>query len=160
MTTITITIQRSSVLADMKVKNHHEAALIPDTRERYLVEAGTEKVQELHQCITDAFADASAIVRPFIKSSTESETATGNDTYASTGDLSVVLYLTWRKADGLAVPLTAALHEYIVDDALAKFYKAVAHPTLSQAREADMKNDQSTIESLLHRRGNPTYSTI
>ena len=160
MTTITITIQRSSVLADMKVKNHHEAALIPDSKERYLVEAGTEKLPELHQCITDAFSDASAIVRPFIKSSIESETATGNDTYASTGDLSVVLYLTWRKADGLSVPLTAALHKYIVNDALAKFYKAVAHPALTQAREAEIQKDQSTIENLLRRRGNPTYSTI
>lgn len=160
MTTITITIQRSSVLADMKVKNHHEAALIPDSKERYLVEAGTEKLPELHQCITDAFSDASAIVRPFIKSSTESATATGNDTYASAGDLSVVLYLTWRKADGLSVPLTAAIHKYIVNDALAKFYKAVAHPALTQAREAEMQKDLSTIENLLHRRGNPTYSTI
>lgn len=160
MTTITITIQRSSVLADMKVKNHHEAALIQDTRERYLVEAGTEKLPELHQCITDAFSDASALVRPFIATSTASTTAAGNDTYASTGDLSVVLYVTWRKADGLTVPLTAALHKYIVDDALAKFYKAVAHPALAQAREAEMQNGLSTIESLLHRRGNPTYSTI
>ena len=160
MTTITITIQRSSVLADMKVKNHHEAALIPDSKERYLVEAGTEKLPELHQCITDAFSDASALVRPFITPITPFASETGNDTYASTGDLSVSLSVTSRKADGLAVPLTAALHKYIVDDALAKFYKAVAHPALAQAREADMKNDQSTIESLLHRRGNPTYSTI
>ena len=159
MTTITITIQRSSVLADMKVKNHHEAALIPDTKERYLVEAGTEKLPELHQCITDAFSDASAVVRPFIASGSPSSTETGNDTYASTGDLSVVLSVTSRKADGLTVPLTAALHKYIVSDALAKFYKAVAHPALAQARETEAQKDQSTIESMLHRRGNPTYPT-
>jgi len=160
MTTITITIQRSSVLADMKVKNHHEAALIPDSKERYLVEAGTEKLLELHQCITDAFSDASAIVRPFIKSVTPSATETGNDTFASTGDLSLVLSVTSRKANGLTVPLTAALHKYIVNDAMAKFYKAVAHPTLSQARETDMQKDLSTIEALLYRRENPIYTTL
>lgn len=160
MTTITITIQRSSVLADMKVKNHHEAALIPDPKERYLVEAGTEKLPELHQCITDAFSDASALVRPFIASSAPSISDSGNDSYASTGDLSVVLSVTSRKANGLTTPLTAALHKYIVTDALAKFYKAVAHPALTQAREAELQKDLSTIESLLYRRDNPVYMTI
>ena len=160
MTTITITIQRSSVLADMKVKNHHEAALIQDTRERYLVEAGTEKLPELHQCITDAFADASAIVRQFISPGSPSATITGNDTYSATGDLSVVLSVTSRKAAGLTDPLAAALHKYIVDAALAKFYKAVAHPALAQAREADLQRDNATIENLIYRRGKPSYSTL
>jgi len=160
MITITITIQRSSVLADMKVKNHHEAALITDSRERYLVEAGTEKLPELHQCITDAFSDASALVRPFIESVSSSASVSGNDSYSSTGDLSVVLEVTSRKANGLTVPLTTALHKYVVDDALAKFYKAVGHSVLGQAREADVAKDIATIEGLIYRRSNPIYSQL
>ena len=160
MITITITIQRSSVLSDMKVKNRHEAALITDAKERYLAEAGTEKLPELHQCITDAFADAEAAVRPFIQSQSPSASVSGNDSYSSTGDLSVVLEVSSRKANGLTVPLTAALHRYIVDDALAKFYKSVAHPALAQAREAEAARDLATIEGLIFRRSNPVYSQL
>jgi len=160
MITITITIQRSSVLSDMKVKNSHEAALIPDAKERYLVEAGTEKLPELHQSITDAFADAEAAVRPFIQAVSPSATVSGNDSYSSTGNLSVVLELPSRKANGLTVPLTAALHGYIVDDALAKFYKSVAHTALAQAREAEAARDLATIEGLIYRRTNPVYSQL
>ena len=160
MTTITITIQRSSVLSDIKVKNHHEAALIPDSKERYLVEAGTEKVQELHQCITDAFADASALMRAETIGTTSAQSETENDDYTSTGDLSFVMNFSDRKAPGLKTPLASALHKYVVDNALARYYKAVSHMALSQARESELAKDISTIENLIYHRSNPTYSLI
>ena len=157
MTTITITIQRSSVLADAKVVSHAEVATIEDDKMRYLYEAGTEKAQQLHQCITDAFSDASSVMRQFA-TGTPAQSVTANDTFASSGDLVIAMSVTTRKAAGLETPLTAALHKYIVDDTLARFYKGVNNPSLQGAHEKAMPADISAIEGLVYRRMKPTYA--
>lgn len=157
MTTITITIKRSEVLSDAKVVSHAEVATIEDATARYLYEAGGDKVQQLHQCITDAFSDASSVMRQFA-TGTPTQSVTADDTFASTGDLVIVLSVTTRKAAGLDAPLTAALHKYIVDDALARFYKGVNNPALQGAHEKAMPADIAAIEGLVYRRMKPTYS--
>lgn len=157
MTTLTITIKRAQVLADIKVTSHAEVATVEDAKLRYLYEAGTEKAEQIHQCITDAYADAGALMRPFAQG-TPTASVSADDTYSSSGDLVFVMSLTSRKAANLETPLTAALHKYIVDDALAKFYKGVNHAALQQIHEGQLKSDISSIEALVYRRMKPAYS--
>ena len=157
MTTLTITIKRAQVLADIKVVSHAEVASVEDTRLRYLYEAGSDKVEQIHQCITDAYADAGALMRPFAPGS-PSASVSADDTFSSSGDLVIVMSLTTRKAANLETPLMAALHKYVVDDALAKFYKGVNHAALQQVHEGQLQADISAVEALVYRRMKPTYS--
>ena len=157
MTTLTITIKRAQVLADMKVVSHAEVASVEDAKLRYLYEAGSEKADQIHQCITDAYADAGALMRPFAQGS-PAASVSADDTFSSSGDLVFVMSMTTRKAANLETPLTAALHKYIVDDALAKFYKEVNHAALQQAHDGQLKGDIAAIEALVYRRMKPTYT--
>ena len=153
--TVTLTIGRSSVLSDLRVKSHAEAAAISDAEERYIVEAGTEKLPEIHECITEAFAEASAILRPFLSGTAS---ASANDTYRSTGDLSLSLDVTTRKASGLAQPLTDAVHAYVVDCALARFYRAVGRPQMGEIHHNSLADDRAAIDALILTRKKPTYA--
>jgi hypothetical protein len=157
METVTINITRASILADMKVKSHAEVALIVDEKERYLAELGSEKVEEAQQDITDAAAEIASILRPFLTFSAGTETAT--DTYDTTATITYVLSVTSRKSPGLANALMKAIHAYIVDSALEKFYNSVSRTDLAQRHLAQQSAALPFIENLLYRRKSPTYTT-
>lgn len=156
METVTINITRASVLADMKVKSHAEVAVIADPTERYLAELGTEKEQEAHQCITDAAVEIHSALRPFLTFSSGTETAT--DTYDTTATITYVLSVTARKAPGMADALMKAIHAYIVDSALDKYYVSVARPDYADRHHAKLATELAAIDTILYRRKNPTYA--
>lgn len=157
MESVTINITRASVLADMKVKSHAEVASIPDEKERYLAELGTEKAEEAQQCITDAATEIGSILRPFLSGFSGTKIAT--DTYDTTATITYTLSVTPRKAPGLADALTKAIHAYIVDSALEKFYTSVSRPDLAQRHLSAVAPALTFIENLLYRRKSPTYTT-
>lgn len=152
--TLNITIGRNSVIADLRVKSHAESAVIGDAEERYIVEAGSEKIQEIHQCVTDAFSEASAILREF---NTGTQTLIANDDYRAAGDLVLALEISARRASGLATPLADAIHKYVVDSAMAKFYRAVSRPEMAERHSAALPSDRSNIDVLLYTKHEPVY---
>lgn len=155
METVIVNISRASVMSDMRVKSHAEVASIADPTERYLAEAGTEKAEELNQCITDATAEVTAALRTFLAASA---TYTADDDYDDTEDITFTLSVTGRKASGLAEALAKAIHAFIVDSALDKFYTSVARADLAQRHAAHLAPELSVIDNLIYRRSNPTYS--
>lgn len=152
--TISITIQRSSVVSDLRSRSHAEAAAISDAEERYIVEAGTEKMEIINQCVTDAFAEVSALLRQFL---TGESTASANDSYQSSGDLALSVDVSSRRSSGLARPLTDAVHKYAVNSAMAKFYNSVSRPEMSAIHEKYLQADIANINSLLYFKHEATY---
>ena len=152
MTTITITISRTEVLNDMRVKSHAEVASIKDDKERYLAELGSEKLEEAHQCINNASAEVEALLRPFMGGSADTESE--ND-YDASSDMVYAMSVTPRKAAGLAAPLAKAIHSYIVNSALAKFYVSVSRADLAERRRADLPSVISVINNLIYQRTAP-----
>ena len=153
---VTITISRTSVLADMEVTSHGEVALLTDPRERYLSELGSEKAQEAQQCITDASAEVNSVLRPFLSGS---DTTTANDNYVGSGSISYTLDVTARKANGLADALAKAIHAYIVDSALDKFYTAVSRPDFAERHRNRLASEVTVISNLIYHRAKVTYVT-
>lgn len=141
------------MLGDMKVKSHAEVASIPDNKTRYLAELGTEKLPEAHQCINNAAADVNAILRPFLSGTAESS---ANDSYDSSSDITYTLSVTTRKAAGLATPLAKAIHSYIVNSALEKFYISVARADLAEHRRAELSSSAAAINNLIYQRSSPS----
>lgn len=155
MTTVTISITRASVLADMKVKSHAEVALLADPKERYLAELGTEKEEEAQQCITDAATEAQSMLRQFIPGTAA---ASATDAYDTTAAIAYALEVTPRKASGLADPLAKALHAYIVDAALDKFYTSVSRPDFAERHRTRLASDLTVISNLIYHRTAPAYA--
>lgn len=152
--TLNITISRDSVIADLRVKAHMEAAVIGNAEERYIAQAGTEKIQEIHQCVSDAFSEASSILREFNRGS---QTATANDDYRAAGDLDLALEISSRRASGLATPLADAIHKYVVDAAMAKFFRSVSRPEMAERHTAALPSDRANIDMLLYVKHEPEY---
>lgn len=147
MAEVTIMIDRASVLSDMKVKSHAQMVAMSDPKQRYLAELGSEKHEEAGQCISDAASGALALMHPLAKGS-------GTGGYAVIGSITFTLNLTSRKS-GVQEPLKAALHTYIVDGALARYYGAVNQPSLAQMHAARLADDGAAIEMLLFRKSEP-----
>ena len=131
----------------MKVKSHAEVANIPDPKQRYLVELGSEKEEDANQCIDDASAEVVAMLRPLWSGTTNSSSGITFSINTST-----------RNAVGLEDPLTKAIHAYLVDSALAKYYVSVAQGTLAAAHNAKLPAEITVINELAYRKIDPTYS--
>lgn len=140
----------------MKVKSHSEVAHIPDDKARYLAELGSEKEAEAQQCITDASNEVAAFIRPLLTFSSGSETAT--DAYDTAASIVYTLSVTARKASGMANALAKAIHAYIVDAALAKFYGSVAQGDLAEIHRVRLASELADINNIIYRRKNPSYS--
>lgn len=151
---ITITLKRDSIISDLRVKSHEEAMTIQDPEARYAVEAGTEKLAEVNQCVTDAFSEVSSLLREVLSGTVVS---TANDAYTATGDLVLSLDVSSRKSPGLAKPLTDALHALAVNSALGRFYRSVGRIDLGDAKMRFAKEMVPAIETLIYTKYKPTY---
>lgn len=154
METVTVNISRASVLADMKVKVHAETASIADDKARYLAELGTEKTEEANQCITDAAMEVASQMRRLLTFVSGTETAT--DGYETTGTMTYTLSVSVRKARGLAQYLAKAIHAYIVDSALSKYYVSVNHADLATPHSAAIAAQRGYIEALCYTKVEPS----
>lgn len=154
METVTISITRESVLADMKVVSHGEVATIADDKARYLAELGTEKLPEANQAITDAATEVVGILRPHLLSASA---ASASDAFDTTATITYALSVPVRKKPGLADAMAKAIHAYIVDSALGRFYVAVSRPDLAEPHRARLSDEMATMDNILYRRAAPAY---
>lgn len=157
MTTITAKLTRANILKDMKVKSHAEVAAIKDSAERYLAELGSEKEQEANQCINDAVIEIKSVLRQMMTGMTA--TATVTEAFdASSTEITFAFELTSRKSAGFAEDLGKALHPYIVDSALHKFYMSVSRPDIAERHAARLAAELAVIENIVYRKTTPTYT--
>jgi hypothetical protein len=155
METVTINITRASVLADMKVKVHAATASIADDKARYLAQLGSEREQEAHQCITDASLEVATALRRLL-TGFPTQTETAGDAYDTTATITYVLTVSQRKSKGLAKFLAQAIHAYLVDSALSKYYVSVNHAELAAPHLAALAVQKSYIESLCYTKTEPS----
>ena len=154
MDTLTITLQRRNILSDMMVRSHAEVAYIIDDRERYVAELGTEKAQLAQQCITDAATEVRSAFRDVIPGFSDALSA--GDNY-DTSDIVFAMAVSARKRPGLADSLAKAIHAYIVDSALGRYYGSVSRPDLAKSHLDRLQADLSVISGLVYRKLDPTY---
>ena len=154
MDTVTVTLQRSNLLSDMQLRSHAEVAFIPDDRERYLAELGTEKFQLAQQFITDAATEVRSAFRAVIPGLPDALSA--NDDF-DTSDIVFTMLATERKSPGLADALAKAIHAYIADSALGRFYESVSRPELAKSHKDRLAADLAVISGLVYTKSFPTY---
>lgn len=149
---VTININRANVISDMRVKSQEELAPIVDDRERYVAEIGSEKLEEVNQCITNASVEVTTMLLPFLSGTAGSSSATDN---YDTANLTYTLSVAELPSPNFAADLTKALHAYIVDSALSKYYISVSRAPLAEAHAARLQALSIFIRNLIYYRPMP-----
>lgn len=152
MKDLSLIISRKNAYEDIRVKSHIDCETIVDATERYKVEAGTEKEEQVQQCITDAFGDVLQLLRRFLA---DNLTIIGTKTvYDGTSDLQLPLRVSDRRAHYLLLTLAPAVHAYVVDFALAKYY-ATIRPVFAGPYTSRLAGEAAAIETIIYTKQPP-----
>lgn len=135
------------ILKDVKTKSHYEVSEIPDAEARYRAEAGTEKEGEIHRCIQEG---ASRLMHRCLRYLRNYYTDKRDN---EDNPQSVYVYdfvLSERRSLGKAEPLSEAMHTFIVEYALSKFYASVSQGELSNKHSLLAVDAGNRIDELLY----------
>ena len=155
---VSITIKMASLKSDILVKSFMNTARVKDPADQYAVRAGEENSKEVDQCLQDAFSSLKAVCRPFL--ATTNDTA-GNDALdANIGvtDQTLTFDVTVRRTANFADALAQAMHQYLVNASLRRFYTTAMMPDLVSAYTAGEAEAYNTIKGLLYRKAEPIYT--
>lgn len=123
-----ITLYTEKVIKDLRTISHREAASVTDPDARYRIEAGSEKMEEIKRCVSEAHARLLARCRRWLESNYE--TYGDNELLIPTA-YNLELALSERRAVNNAEVLANLMHTFLVEYALTKFYSIVHQVELS-----------------------------
>lgn len=147
-----ITIYIPKIYSDIRVKSHRDVATIENVEARYLIEAGTEKDDEIYAGIVNANDSLKMLLHTFLVDCVIDYT---DDQVQAPESYIYELDLTPRRAVGKAQPLADAMHEYLVHAALMRVYEAVNGTELRAKHEAAANAAAGQITTLLYTKARP-----
>lgn len=123
---MTIEITSSSLISEIKQKSHYDSEnFIKDPEERYKVEAGTEKADEINSSILSADAQLRGLATRYLVTTPADSVTVGISVPVT---LSYALGLSERREANKSAQLPQLFRDYLVSAALSKFY-ATMHVT-------------------------------
>lgn len=150
---MTVTIYTQPIFDEVMQKSHLGVQNIPDPEARYNVRAGLDKEDEIVRCILEGIAQVEHRCARFLyETITSAVDNIGNplpESYEFNFDLSE------RRAANKAEPLTAAMHNFIVQYALAKFNSTVNQMDVSNKYSLQAIETGNNIENLLYSKQPP-----
>jgi hypothetical protein len=150
---MTVTIYTTELLYNIRNKSHLEVASLP-VEQRYLVEAGTEKADEIKRSVIDALSELESRLWRFL-----GRCGCGNAEVAEPDLEDAVAFEVkgnGRRLHGKAALIGAKILETLTDLALAKFYVSVGAANLSQAHSALAASEMMALEKMLYTKDKPT----
>lgn len=155
--TLTITIEPDRVRDDVRLKSHLQTKTIPDPEARDAARADIVKLDEINRSLLSARSDLLDILNPFLSEDTSS---TGDDKYAEASldnQMSFAFDITNRRLNNRAKAIADAIHAYLVDNVLHRFYLSVAQGDLAAVEAQQLAADKSNLENLLYTKLRPKY---
>lgn len=150
---MTIELQLEHLVKDIRKRSHHEVSAITDAEARYRAEAGTEKMQEITRCVGEGVQRLASRCRRYLDHypSSVADDAPGEpQTYVFEFRMSE------RRALGKTEPLTKAMHDFVVEYALAKFYSTVSQSDLSNKHSLEAIETGNQLDAILLEKLPPT----
>ena len=147
-----ITLTTAKLIESIKSISHREVAEIPDIDARYRAEAGSEKMEEINRCLTEALGRLTHRCNRFL---IESYSSGANDTVSMSASYNFEFNFTERRAANKAEPLAAAMHDFVVEYALSKFYSYVSQGELSNKHAMQAISTGNLLEELLYIKNPP-----
>ena len=145
---MTITLYASKIIEDIKAKSHDEVAEIADKDMRYRAEAGSEKMAQIKDCLRIAGSRLSQrCLRFLVNGYSEQSDNSAQDAWSFTFEFD---FGSGRRADGKSGPLTEAMHTFMVEYSLMKFYSNVSQSELSNKHGILALEAGDLVETLLY----------
>lgn len=144
---MTITLNMRELLFDIRNKSHLETASITDAESRYLIEAGTEKTDEILRDIMEAYSFLRSV---FLRYLVPDCISSADNLPLDATELVIDLDLSARRRTNRIQQFADMAHSYIVDRTLAKFYSNVSQPDLSAKHDKSAQSVLSDMQALLY----------
>lgn len=153
---ITITIKTASLLDDIRIKSFMNSERIKDPEERYAVRAAEENNAEVMESLQEAWRSLKALCRKFLAATDD---AAGSDIFdTSTADRTLTLDVTVRRSSNIGEPLAQAMHNYLVNGTLRRFYTSAVMADLVTLYGAAENAARDEVVNLLYRKLEPAYT--
>lgn len=151
---MTINITSASLVSEIKQKSHYDSEnFIKDAEERYKVEAGTEKADEINSCILSADSQLRSLVTRYLVT-TSADTINVGITLPAT--LSYALGLSERRDANKSAQLPQLFRDYLVSAAMSKFYATMSITDLASKWGNQAAAFGADIVRLLFHKNPPT----
>ena len=141
-----ITLYTQELLNDLRSKSHYEVSQIENVEVRYRAEAGSEKTDEIKRCISDGIARLRHRCWRFLR---EEITETNDNGTYWTDESVFDLSLSELRAINKSEPLTVAMHTFVVEYALSKFYSDMSMQDLSNKHSVLAMEAGDRIDDML-----------
>ena len=144
-----IELYSQEIWNDIRSKSHYEVANVTDAETRYRIEAGSEKKDEIIRCINEGVSRLYHRCWRYLK---EDWKEYADNTTSLPDVFPVELVLAERRAIGKAEPLKEAMHTFVVEYALSKFYSDMAMQDISNKHSMLALDAEKRIEDLLYKK--------
>lgn len=141
-----IELHKQEILNDLRSKSHYEVSQIDDAEARYKVEAGTEKMDEVNRCISEAASRLNGRCRRFLRDYQPSYVV---DAVFSPDSFVIDLAISERRAINKE-SIAEAMHTFVVEYALSKFYVSMSQQELSNKHSLLAVDAGNLIDELLY----------
>ena len=147
-----IVLYAEEIIKRLRSISHREVATIEDPDVRYRVEAGSEKMDEIHHCIMDAYSRLSARCSRWLVASYKHNV----DNYISLPEsFSFEFDLSERRSINNSDALLTEMHNFTVEYALSKFYSDVNQSELSNKHSLLALDAGNNIDRILYTKQPP-----
>lgn len=142
-----VELKAQLLLIRLKSISHREVAEIPNVEARYRAEAGSEKEEDLKQCIIDGNAMCSHRVIRFLRRTYDNQV---DNTPVWPDKFSYELELSERRLANKGGALQTAMADFVLHYALSEFYSHVSQGELSNKHSLLANAAAITIDNLLY----------
>lgn len=151
-----ITLNVQELADDIFAKSHYGTSLIESADQRYDVEAGFDKKDDIARCLVEANAIMIAMCSRFMECSY-------NTMASNFVDLPDSFVYSFRASERRFANRTQAyadvMHSLLVNLTLSKYYNDVSHGDLAVKHDGLAKGDIAMLERLLYEKTPPTPPT-
>lgn len=161
---ITINISSDEVVYDIRSKTHTELAVsVQDESQRYKIEAGTEKLDEIRRCVQEAYAEAAGALARFFE---EEGNADGDMSSYANGAVALPSFLSFqfkwseRRYRYKIESLKVLLFSLLVNLAMSRFYLSMQAENLAKVRAGQAQSDLSQVQALVYYKAEPAITHV
>lgn len=132
-----------NLIGQMKAVSHREVAEIADVEARYRAEAGSEKANEILHCLNEGYSKLSGRLARWLRESTIVYSGVTPQKYR------FEFMISERRATNKIDSLLDAMHSFILEYAMSKFYSIVSQGELSNKHSLLAVESGNNVDQLL-----------
>lgn len=154
MSALTIIIDRSEVVKDIRLKSRGELALLTP-EQRYPLEAGTDKDDEIARDILLAVANIKRVLAKYLAMSDESF---ADDNLGVPQEFVFEFDISDRRLDGKAQAVADLMHSYIASMSLSRYYASTPNADLVAKHSGEALRIRDELSALLALKKAPKFN--